>query len=223
VQKNELIKAWITIVFFWYMVFYFFHAWGSLGNYFDSIINAVKNEFYRFFNEDKYIEPKPDITDMPFSFSLEFFDWLLKEHWTATVLVMVFLVVVFSFSMGFVIKFAQVRRREKKVKKTSEWRGISVNMGEIMKPIWLMETPEFESTDLDFSALIKDRQEAKRIQALYDNQFPDRMKLLMCQIIWLLNDNPKAFVGSGHTQMDDAPLLDHHPFVCVSQGMAGRG
>ena len=176
-MKNKLLSSVIFITIFWWVVFYIY--W----------IYSIKT-LDGFFHDLFVLRDFPSVNDFIQSIVISFGYWIIPS-------------ILIVFAIGLVVFGATVLgtiipniKQEKIINSKDSWRGIKISMGEVPRPTWGPEIPEYRSEKVD--AYIDEKVASCREEnPEYD--FTNPHKKIFTDILFFISQNKKtAFVGDGH-------------------------
>lgn len=204
-QKNELIKSWIFIVLFWWIAGYAILSYQTGADFIEEVKQQAKHLLDYVISNDSELNNAAETTSDNDAKGYQAKDWTLFG------LSLVFLSFSFGFSLVFFTKFFVHANQFKRIKVDGSWRGITVSYGSLPVPAWMQITPEFESSNLDFSTLVETNESVKKLQSLYDS-LDEKYQKVIRDVLYIIASNPDAHVGYGHElNSKETPysLLEH--------------
>lgn len=221
-QKNELIRAWIFLVIFWWMaawIAYGYEQFSQWLSYWSDFFLVNVASWFGVVIEQSVFRPDSG-TDHALPESLEgIASFLVSEHWTMLGFSVVFLSALSGLVLSLSTHHARTRAEEKKIRPGSGWRGVTLSIGDLPLPVWKVSPPVFKEGDqLKFAELTDDLKMAEQFQALFDGLQEPYQRVLR-DVLWLIKEHKTAPVGKGHaedTKNGEGLLLEHTLRVMVN-------
>lgn len=218
-QKNELIRAWIFLVIFWWMMAWAGYGYQQFVDWVGFWSDVALLHLSSWIGLDITI-PQPQGQEngmeslrVPDSFddARDMMTRLASEHWTMLGFGVLSLSLLVGVLLSIVIHAARAKSEERVIRPGTGWRGITLSIGDLPLPVWKVTPPKLKGKGFSFRELTGDDRFSEQFQKMFDD-LPAAHRNVLADVLLLLKDNKSAPVGKGHapdTENGEYLLLEH--------------